>query len=597
MKKFFISIVVCSTVILISGCVNSPDIKSNEISINKNKDLQNKEIKELIKSNNTQKAISLLNQITAANPMDAKMHFLLGLAYEIDFLNGNFSSLQLAEAGYIVASQLDSNFYEANLQLGRLYIKLKKYRDAQHFLMKALSLKEDDATIAYELSYASYYAFDIENATKSILYAYGLDPLNINIQKSATFITNALGLEKLQINDESLNQSPRIEYWKSVCQMIFEGEEENKIIEKKEEKIEADTKGPLSSHWADCAQTKITSSQFSDEESEDEEDEDEDSSSNILANKALPSPCKGKPLPRMTTIDATIIQIDEEEENDYGINLLDGLGVMFDWSTSNERTDTDGTISRLKSQKSSISLPSGGIYYSLNIANASDFRNHILATPSLIALDREPARFFSGSNLLVSVSGQLAGGDLIEKSIGIGLSVTPTFINDDTLLLSIQISRSGFASDAPGSFKESLHTLKTSVQTSVLIGMNQTLVLSGLVEKDITAASAGVPGLKSTPVLNTFFNEKINDKSKKSLLIVLTPRYTDMTGKASFTFKPMNLTSVAHLFNDIKLSSEDYRVMNKLSGNKYSFLYKAHDLQPYFKNDNEYIKNLYSYLP
>ncbi|KFL33533.1 MULTISPECIES: hypothetical protein [unclassified Sulfurospirillum] len=548
------------------------------------------ESKEALLKGDVQKAITLLNQATANDPMDARLHFLLGMAYHNDFIQGNFAAAQLAEAGYIVASQLDPSMYLTHAQLGRLYLHLKRFADAEFSFLNAFEIKGDDPLIAYELAYASYYAHDLETATKVILKAYELAPMDVVILKAGYLMCSVVGLEeqsalirqnllRIVMPHEFSQVEQRIKIWQNAYQASLKMQHKKPTIVSKvisPEPITEPLTGPRSPYWAECPQPDVKS--ISAQNSDDEEDDDEESSSVFTnAPNALPSPCYNKPLPRMVIIDATIIQTDEYLTNYNGLNLLDGLEAVFSWSDGVTKSKTDGISSSMRTRTSSISLPMGGITYSLNIANASDFRNHILAKPSLVALDRQPATFFSGSNILVSVPGQLSGGDLIEKSIGISLSVTPTFIDDDSLLLAIKVSRSDFSVEDQGSFQESLLTLKSSVSTSVLMNINQTLILSGLVEKQSNVNSSGVPVLKNIPGFNYLFNEAYDENKRKSLLIILTPQKAVQSSTMQTNNTRIDLFKETTL-GGIAFNNDTLLRMRLLAENKNHFLYKQGDI-------------------
>jgi type II secretory pathway component GspD/PulD (secretin) len=146
----------------------------------------------------------------------------------------------------------------------------------------------------------------------------------------------------------------------------------------------------------------------------------------------------------------------------------------------------------------------------------------VLARPTLVALDRQPSTFFSGSSLSATVTGAYSS-TLVEHPAGISLSVTPTFIDDETLLLSVRVARSFFA----GSLDLQNDTIvksRNAVSANVMMKMGETLILSGLTERQLNESKKGVPLLKDIPVLQYLFSTETNNDLTQSVLVMITPR-------------------------------------------------------------------------
>lgn len=244
------------------------------------------------------------------------------------------------------------------------------------------------------------------------------------------------------------------------------------------------------------------------------------------ALRALPSPCKGLPLPRMVLVDAVILTTYEEDDSAHGVNLLDSLSIVLDASREVTRTlDNFGNWTTEVERRSGYALGqnSAGITYSLNIANAARSRVEVLARPTLVALDRKASTFFSGAEVTVPVQG-INSGSLEDKQVGTSLSVTPTLIDDDTLMLSAKAARSFFAQIEPGSIEEKLVSNRNTVTASVRMRFGQSLILSGLRESETSDSHTGVPVLRDTPGLQYLFSRRVQSAREKSILIVITPR-------------------------------------------------------------------------
>jgi hypothetical protein len=279
----------------------------------------------------------------------------------------------------------------------------------------------------------------------------------------------------------------------------------------------------VSPHWADCQQylNPPVPAQINKHIANMDSD-DERNSSALRTLNALPSPCIGLPLPRAVIFDAFILAMQEDNVNNDGVNLLDGLSVVLEGSLAS--SSESGTNTRVL--KSSISTPVGGLTYSLNMINAGKTRGELLSRPTLIALDRQPSYFFVGADLSVAIAGGNGGnGELVNIPIGTNLIVTPTFIDDNSMLIAVNIGRSAFQPLSAGSsFSQQTQTSRSTAQANALMKFGETLIISGLDEKELSDFDSRVPVLGSLPGFNYFFGKSSEQKKHTSALVMLTPR-------------------------------------------------------------------------
>ena len=142
----------------------------------------------------------------------------------------------------------------------------------------------------------------------------------------------------------------------------------------------------------------------------------------------LPKPCAGEK-PPMAMIEVTMIRTEEAQTRMQGINLLDGLKMVKDTFFDADKRRVIGTNDVLTTSAASL-------VYSLNIANSLFAKNEVIARPSLSAVDRLPSVFFSGRTVSIASGTINTGFTLSDKSVGTSLSITPTFVDDETVLLS-----------------------------------------------------------------------------------------------------------------------------------------------------------------
>jgi type II secretory pathway component GspD/PulD (secretin) len=234
-------------------------------------------------------------------------------------------------------------------------------------------------------------------------------------------------------------------------------------------------------------------------------------------------------------VDVVLIGTQEDARESYGINLLNGLRLQFgdsvtnapatSYSVNNVRNAQDSTLdSQTFTLTRTMRIPS--ITYSLNIANAFNANNEVMAKPSLVALAGQSSDFFSGTEIsAAAVSGGAGDSVTVNKEVGIKLAVRPDFLPEGKIRLQVSAQRT-FLTDPSRSvvFQFRLDTTKTNVNANVVLKYGETLILSGLTERETSAGSDGVPVLRDIPGLNLLFAQRDFRDFRKSILILLTPR-------------------------------------------------------------------------
>lgn len=481
------------------------------------------------------------NRALSRSPSNAHLHFLNALAYDRLAQESGESASPLAESGYRLALEFNPGHWLAAWHLGLLQIEQGKYGDARKSFATAARLRPRNADIQLALAGSAYLASDMPVALWAAEKTLALRPGDPEALRVAALSSAALGMDSSarDYSDRFGASRPseaeivvdRIDDWKM---RLAQAESRDSLIAPPPEQalsasVASGTtdavggQGPIAVGWSDCSPSTPQSNWSSGNNSGWGNNSGSADSTERL--QALPSPCKGIPLPRMAVIDVTMIRTQETTQFSQGINLLNGLKVILGgrWEKTRSSTTADGpTFS--KSITRSLSLPAAGIEYSLNIFNASDVGADVIARPSLLALDRTPATFFSGSTVSVALTGQY-GGSLADKNIGVSLSVTPTFIDDDRLLLAVKGARSFIESAQLQGFSDNaLGTSNNVVSTNVIMRFGETLILSGLRERERNVRDNGVPLLRDIPLVQYLFSKHEDFDYAQHVLILLTPR-------------------------------------------------------------------------
>jgi general secretion pathway protein D len=246
----------------------------------------------------------------------------------------------------------------------------------------------------------------------------------------------------------------------------------------------------------------------------------------------------------MIIVDVVMVGTEENITTRKGVNLLNGLTLQFGngeipgfrWEDINidAKYSEDGSFTDLGGNSptagnilaSTITIPA--LSYSLNIFNSHSDRAEILARPTLVALSGQQSEFFSGLHISAAAvaSGSIGGESVtINEDIGVKLVVTPELLEDGRVRLVVNAERTFLKTPSQDIvFENKVETTKTNVLANVEMRMGETLILSGLSEKETERLRDGVPGLQDLPILQYFFAQKNTRDFQRSVLVLLTPR-------------------------------------------------------------------------
>ena len=112
------------------------------------------------------------------------------------------------------------------------------------------------------------------------------------------------------------------------------------------------------------------------------------------------------------------------------------------------------------------------------------------------------------------------------KSFGIGLTVTPTVLSNDRIVLKVAPEASELdyanATTINGSTVPSITTRRAD--TTVELGDGETFAIGGLVSRTTASNVSKVPLLGDLPVIGSFFRQNRYSMNEKELVILVTPR-------------------------------------------------------------------------
>jgi general secretion pathway protein D len=514
-----------------------------------------------------EKANRLFNLALKTDINNSYLHFLNGYAYHLRGLGGESKLYALAQQGYEQALHFDPSNVAARQYLGLLYLDRRDYDAARSTLMEATLYDHDDPELLYDLAAASYYARDPRTAWAALqgLSRIEGDQLQPRTLQALAVTAAAMGKDAdarkylarwqaldgaNQGGDQALQYAERrVDAWRNGYASDFraayrpdtaggdddvDGHQEYPQPGSFPQAADSDFVPPVSNAYPASADTTTAPSA--------------DSAFPPSQPAAATDPYSGGAAgsgsffdKNMVMLDVTIIGTEEDNTDTIGVNLLDGLRIQFGNSVGtpgySRQTTTNSDLlnpimdTSVKQVSKLIQVPA--LTYTLNIANAEDRRNEVLARPTLVATGGQTSTFFSGVDVIgAAVSTGQGGSVQVQKEAGVKLSLTPEFLPGGLIKMNVEAERNFLTN--PNSnvlFDFRLDTSKTQVSANVVMRFGETLILSGLSERNVESNNSGVPLLRDVPIVQYLFSRKTKRDYQKSVLILVTPRRPSYTNR------------------------------------------------------------------
>ncbi|MCR3968098.1 GspD family T2SS secretin variant ExeD [Aeromonas veronii] len=170
-----------------------------------------------------------------------------------------------------------------------------------------------------------------------------------------------------------------------------------------------------------------------------------------------------------------------------------------------------------------------GDWAMLATALASNTKNDILSTPSIVTMDNKEASFNVGQEVPVQSGSQSSTtsdqvfNTIERKTVGTKLVVTPQINEGDSVLLNIEQEVSSVAKQADGTAGLGPTFDTRTVKNAVLIKSGETVVLGGLMDEQTKEEVSKVPLLGDIPGLGYLFRYTSNSTSKRNLMVFIRP--------------------------------------------------------------------------
>ncbi len=149
----------------------------------------------------------------------------------------------------------------------------------------------------------------------------------------------------------------------------------------------------------------------------------------------------------------------------------------------------------------------------------------VVSQPKVITGDKQQASIKSGTEIPYQESSASGETTVAFKDAVLALDVTPNITPDDRIILDLQVNQDSVGELVPsgnGGFIPSIDT--TQLNTQVLVGNGETVVLGGVFKTEDIRSVNKVPFFGDIPYIGRFFRNETNSSEKTETLIFITPR-------------------------------------------------------------------------
>ncbi len=265
---------------------------------------------------------------------------------------------------------------------------------------------------------------------------------------------------------------------------------------------------------------------------------------------------------KQVLIESRLVIVNDDFERDLGArfgvtaNRANGTNGLYE--TTGTAAGTDQGISSVLSNLSTngtqypVSIPTGATAtnrYNVNLPVAtpagsialgilgSDFlvdlelsaaqvenRGTVISSPRVITANQKEASIEQGVEIPYQQSASSGATTIAFKDAVLSLKVTPLITPDNRIILDLTVSDDTVGTVVVASGGVNVPSINTrTIETQVVLGDGQTVVLGGILETTQSLQKTSVPWLGDIPVLGNLFRETTRVDDKDELLIFVTP--------------------------------------------------------------------------
>ena len=235
-------------------------------------------------------------------------------------------------------------------------------------------------------------------------------------------------------------------------------------------------------------------------------------------------------------VDVKVVEFNKTQMKKVGLNLFstapNSSGFSFgifgrgSYGTGGG-SSTTGTVANPLTQAFNLLMQfdKAGIGVNIGMLEGNNLAR-VLAAPTLVALSGQSANFLSGGEVPVPVPAGTGMVAIQYKPYGIGLTVSPTVLSNDRIVLKVapEASELDYANTIVLNSATVPSITTRRADTTVELGDGESFVIGGLVSRNTASGTDKVPLLGDIPILGVLFKRQEFQQKESELAIVVTPR-------------------------------------------------------------------------
>jgi type IV pilus assembly protein PilQ len=155
----------------------------------------------------------------------------------------------------------------------------------------------------------------------------------------------------------------------------------------------------------------------------------------------------------------------------------------------------------------------------------ADSRGKVISSPRVTTANQQKARIAQGVEIPYQSATSSGATAVSFKKAELSLEVTPQITPDHKIIMDLDVRKDSRGETLPGGV--AINT--QNVQTQVLVGNGETVVLGGIYEQVSQKTTDKVPFFGDLPVVGYAFKRNTRQEDKTELLIFITPKVMDET--------------------------------------------------------------------
>jgi type IV pilus assembly protein PilQ len=158
-------------------------------------------------------------------------------------------------------------------------------------------------------------------------------------------------------------------------------------------------------------------------------------------------------------------------------------------------------------------------------AAENENRGTVISSPRVITANQKEATIEQGVEIPYQESASSGATTIAFKKAVLSLKAKPLITPDNRIILDLTVSDDTVGQVVVASGGVNVPSINTrTVETQVVLGDGQTVVLGGILETNQTRQATKVPWLGDVPVLGNLFKTTTDTNNKDELLIFVTPK-------------------------------------------------------------------------